>query len=109
LEQNAYNPAYAASPRARIWAEKVSATKSILPREVEKRAYLAVLRNAQTAADSNTNFQSMTKTAGTSSPAVNSLARHYAMYKIAAFSEFMKKYDADGLTAPYCVMQNYVK
>lgn len=108
LEQNAYNPAYAASLKARRWAEKIAATRSILPKEVEKRAYLAVLREVQLPAI-NTNFQTFTKKADTGNAAVNSLARHYALYKIAAFAEIMKKYDANGLTAPYCVMQNYVK
>jgi hypothetical protein len=107
LTQNAYNPAYAVSARARVWAEKVAATKSMLPKEIEKRAYLAALRNVQVTATEQ-NFQAMTKNATAGSPAVKALARHYALYKIAAFSEFMKKYDEDGLTAQYCVMQNYV-
>jgi len=108
LEQNAYNPAYAANARLHSWAERVAATRSMLPKAVEKRAYLAVIRNATPAAINETNFQSMTKKAETSSAAVKALARHYALYKIAAFSEIMKKYDADGLTAQHCVMQNYV-
>ena len=109
LEQNAYNSAYAASPRARMWAEKVAATRSVLAKDVEKRAYLAVLRNVEIPATTHTSFHQLTKTAATSTPAVNALAHHYALYKIAAFADFMKKYDADGLTAPYCVMQNYIK
>lgn len=108
LEQNSYNPQYVAPVKAQYWAEKIAATKSILPQDVEKRAYLAVLRAAKTPAFNNTTFQSMTKKAETSSAAVRSLARHYALYKIAAFAEIMKKYDSSGLTAPYCVMQNYV-
>jgi hypothetical protein len=109
LEQNPYNFAYAASPRVRMWAEKVSATHSVLPQDVEKRAYLAVLRNTETPTITDTTQKQLTKNASNNTPAVNALARHYALYKIAAFSGFMKKYDADGLTAPYCVMQNYVK
>jgi hypothetical protein len=108
LEQNAYNPAYAGSVRMRMWAEKIAATKSMLPKEIEKRAYLAVLRNVQVTAVDDTNLQTMTKHAEASSPAVKTLAHHYALYKIAAVSEFMKKYNVDGLTAQYCVMQNYV-
>jgi hypothetical protein len=108
LEQNAYNPAYAASLKARRWAEKIAATRSVLPKEVEKRAYLAVLREAELPT-TNTSFHTFTKKADTGNAAVDSLARHYALYKIAAFAEIMKKYDAHGLTAPYCVMQNYVK
>jgi hypothetical protein len=109
LEQNAYNPAYAANARLNAWAERIAATRSMLPKAVEKRAYLAVLRDPSAAANNNTTFQAMTKNAENNSAAVNALARHYAMYKIAAFSEIMKKYDAAGLTAQYCVMQNYVK
>jgi len=109
LEQNPYNFGYAASPRVRMWAEKIAATHSVLPQDVEKRAYLAVLRNTELPAIDNTTIQQLTKTASNNTPAVNALAGHYALYKIAAFSGLMKKYDADGLTAPYCVMQNYVK
>jgi hypothetical protein len=107
LEQNAYNSVYSASTRARMWAEKIAVTHSMLPKAVEKRAYLAVLRNA---AQQNTKeiIEQLTKTAA-SNPAINVLASHYALYKIAAFANFMKKYDVDGLTAPYCVMQNYIK
>jgi hypothetical protein len=109
LEQNPYNFGYAASPRVRMWAEKVAATRSVLPQDVEKRAYLAVLRNTEVPVINETTKQQLIKNAANVTPAVNALARHYALYKIAAFAGFMKKYDADGLTAPYCVMQNYVK
>lgn len=109
LEKNAYNPAYVATNRALIWAEKVAATRSVLPKEIEKRAYLAALRSGEAGREILQNFQPRAKTATTNSEAVNTLARHYAFYKIAAFAEFMKKYDADGLTATYCVMQNYVQ
>lgn len=106
LEQNAYNPSYAAGDKLSAWAQKIAATKSVLPKAVEKRAYLAVLR--ETPVVNPTSFQTMTKSAQNNNAAVNALARHYAMYKIAAFAEIMKKHDAIGLTAPYCVMQNYV-
>lgn len=106
LEQNAYNPSYAAGARLNTWAQKVAATKSILPKAVEKRAYLAVLR--ETPVVDQAAFQNMTKNAHSTNAAVNALARHYAMYKIAAFSEIMKKCADVGLTAQYCVMQNYV-
>jgi len=109
LMQNAYNPSYATSPRVKLWAEKIAATRSILPKEVEKRAYLAAIRLGSNAQNLTPNFQPRTKSAASHSDAVNTLARHYAFYKIAAFAEFMKKYDADGLTATYCVMQNYVQ
>lgn len=107
LEQNPYNSAYTASYRTRIWAEKLAETRSALPRDVEKRAYLAAIRTAEHPVDS-ASYRNMNKTAATNNPAATSLARHYALYKIAAFAGFMKKYDVHGLTAPYCVMQNYV-
>ena len=107
LEQNPYNPAYTANHRTRLWAEKLAATRSALPQDVEKRAYLAAIRTADQTGDPASRFN-MNKTASTNNPAATSLARHYALYKIAAFAGFMKKYDEDGLTAPYCVMQNYV-
>jgi len=106
LAQNAYNPSYAAGDKLNAWAQKVAATKSVLPKAVEKRAYLAVLR--ETKPRSPETFSAMTKQSANNSAAVNALARHYAMYKIAAFAEIVKKHDAFGLTAPYCVMQNYV-
>jgi hypothetical protein len=106
LEQNAYNPSYAAGGKLNAWAQKVAATKSILPKAVEKRAYLAVLR--ETPVVNPESFNVMTKNAQSNNAAVNALARHYALYKIAAFAEIMKKHDDIGLTAPYCVMQNYV-
>lgn len=106
LTQNAYNPAYTATPRTRVWAEKVAASRSVLPENTEKRAYLAAIRSAQSAQP--VPRISTIKTAATNNPAATSLARHYALYKIAAFAEFVKKYDENGLTAQYCVMQNYV-
>lgn len=109
LTQNSYNPSYATGPRVKLWAEKIAATRSILPKEVEKRAYLSAIRLGVNAPNLTPNFQPRTKSAASHSDAVNTLARHYAFYKIAAFAEFMKKYDADGLTATYCVMQNYVQ
>lgn len=108
IEQNSYNPTYTASHRARVWAEKVAVTRSCLPKDVEKRAYLAALR-ASNSPDNTKLFQPVTKKAESNNAAVTELARHYAMYKLAAFAEFMKKYDANGLTAAYCVMQNYVQ
>lgn len=107
LEQNPYNPAYTANLRTRLWAEKVAVTRSALPKEVEKRAYLAAIRTSGQTDNPAPRF-SFNKIAATNNAAATSLARHYALYKVAAFAEFMKKYDAHGLTAPYCVMQNYV-
>jgi hypothetical protein len=107
LEQNPYNPAYTANLRTRMWAEKVAATRSALPKDTEKRAYLAAIRTSEQSSNVASQF-TIQKTASVNNAAAASLARHYALYKIAAFTGFMKKYDANGLTAPYCVMQNYV-
>jgi len=109
LEQNPYNPCYAASPRARLWASKVATTRSCVPTAVASRAYTAALRATDVSLTNITPMPNNTEKAASVNPAANSLARHYAMYKLSAFAEFTKKYDANGLTAEYCVMQNYVQ
>lgn len=100
LENNPYNLAGAASVKTRLWAEKAASTHSILPHDVEKRAYLAVLRNAPVV-----NFPHE-KRAG--SGAAEALARHYALYKLASFSSLNEKNKNCWLTAKQCVLQNYV-
>lgn len=100
LESNAYYPANAASTATRVWAEKVAQTHSILPAQVEKRAYLAALRSVTPKA-----VPSEKQAADT---AATSLAQHYALYKIAAFATVCEKYGNDLLTANHCVLQNYV-
>lgn len=100
LENNAYCPADAASTATRVWAEKVAQTHSILPAHVEKRAYLAALRNV-TSADFPCEKQA-------ASNAETALAQHYALYKIAAFATVCEKYGNGLLTANHCVLQNYV-
>jgi hypothetical protein len=100
LENNVYYPANAASPSVRVWAEKVAHTHSVLPSNVEKRAYLAALRNAQPS-EFSTDKQA-------SGEAETALAQHYALYKIAAYATICEKYGNHWLTTNHCVLQNYV-
>jgi hypothetical protein len=100
LENNAYYPAPAASPSARVWAEKLAHTHSVLLTNVEKRAYLAVLRGVQ-----SDEFPSYKQASGAAETA---LAQHYALYKIAAYAAICEKHGNHWLTANHCVLQNYV-
>jgi hypothetical protein len=99
LEHNVYSPGTSASPAVRVWAEKVAQTHSVLPNNIEKRAYLAALRNARLA-----DFPVEKQASG---KAETSLAQHYALYKIAAFAAVCEKYGNNLLTANHCVLQNY--
>lgn len=100
LENNRFYPADYASEPVRVWAEKVACTRSLTTQNVEKRAYLAAIRNVKP-----TDF-SMEKRAVNS--AEIALAKHYALYKIAAFAVASEKYPNNLLTANHCVLQNYV-
>ena len=100
LENNAYYPANTANTAVRMWAEKVAQTHSVLPNHVERRAYLAVLRNVQ-----STDFSTEKQSTGSAETA---LAQHYALYKIAAFAAICEKYGNNLLTANHCVLQNYI-
>jgi hypothetical protein len=101
LENNIYRPSASASSAVRVWAEKVAHTHSVMPDRVEKRAYLAALRGTQP-----TTF-SYEKQASTA--AEITLAKHYALYKIAAVTSICEKYGNNWLTTNHCVLQNYVK
>ncbi|NDD52599.1 hypothetical protein EBZ39_01755 [bacterium] len=100
LEHNAYYPANTASTVVRVWAEKIAQTHSVLPGNVEKRAYLAALRNVNTG-DLPTEKQA-------TGSAETALAQHYALYKIAAFAAICEKHGNNLLTANHCVLQNYI-
>jgi len=100
LDGNAYFPAAAAAPKTRVWAEKVAHTHSARPNDVETRAYLAALRNAP--------ITELVKEKTASNTAAAALAQQYALYKLAAFAAFTKKYGNCLLTANHCVLQNYV-
>ena len=84
-----------------MWAEKLAHTHSVLPHNVEKRAYTAALRNIQ-ASDFTYNKQASVSGAETA------LAQHYGLYKIAAFAAICEKYGNNLLTANHCVLQNYI-
>jgi hypothetical protein len=100
LENNVYYPADAAPNSVRVWAEKVAHTHSVLPVNVEKRAYLAALRNARAV-----EFPSDKQASG---EAETALAQHYALYKLAAFATICEKYGNNWLTTNHCVLQNYI-
>jgi hypothetical protein len=100
LENNVYFPADKASPAVRLWAEKIALTHSVLEQRVQKQAYTAALRGAELK-------QPVEKTAA-SSEATNALARHYALYKIAALTAVSEKYGNNWLTVGHCILQNYI-
>lgn len=100
LENNKFYPADSAPAAVRLWAEKVANTHSTLTPNIEKRAYLAAIRNV-TPTKPNTEKRASTN-------AEIALANHYALYKIAAFAVAGEKYLNNLLTANHCVLQNYV-
>ena len=100
LENNPFYPAAYASSAVRLWAEKTATTHSVLLSHLEKRAWMAVLRNVKPA--------TISYEKRASSLAESSLAQHYALYKIAAFAAVNEKYKNDLLTANHCVLQNYI-
>lgn len=100
LENNPYTPAVAAPTAVHVWAEKVAQTHSMLPVNVEKRAYLAALRNVTPA--------HLPHEKQAASSAELALAIHYALYKVAAYSAVCEKYGNALLTANHCVLQNHV-
>jgi hypothetical protein len=100
LETNKFYPADNASSAVRLWAEKAAKTHSLLVGNVEKRAYLAAIRNVKPVKPQTEKRASTT--------AENALAKHYALYKIAAFATAGEKYRNNLLTANHCVLQNYV-
>lgn len=102
LENNDYLPAPSASAAVRVWAEKLAFTHSVLPHNVEKRAYMAALRNVR---PSKLLYE---KQAASVSGAETALAQHYGLYKIAAFAAICEKHGNNLLTANHCVLQNYI-
>lgn len=99
LEENIFYPADTATTTIRNWAQKVAQTRTLFVSEIEKRAYLATIRGAQTVKAA---AQSVAPSA-----AETSLAKHYAMYKIAAYAVATEKYGNNLLTPTHCVLQNY--
>ena len=100
LSENPYQVSGPVSAAVRVWAEKVATTHSALPQNVEKRAYLAALRGANTV-----EFNSEKRAA---TQAETELAKHYGLYKVAAFAKICGRLQNNLLTANYCVLQNYV-
>ena len=100
LEKNSFFPAATAPQNVKLWAEKVARTRSVLTPNIEKRACLAALRSV-----TPTSFSTEKRACTT---AEHTLAKHYAMYKIAAFAVAREKYSKNLLTANHCVLQNYI-
>ena len=100
LETNPYTPVGAVSLPVQVWAEKVAQTHSILPKNTEKRAYLAALRGAVP--------PPLVLEKQAASAAAAALAEHYGLYKIAAFAAICGKRENNLLTANHIVLQNYV-
>jgi hypothetical protein len=100
LENNRFFPAENASTTVRLWAEKTAHTHGMLAGQIEKRAYLAAIRNVQPS--------TLSTEKRASGAAESALAKHYALYKIAAFAVASEKYRNNLLTANHCVLQNYV-
>jgi hypothetical protein len=100
LEKNKFYPADYASGSVRLWAEKTASTHSLLTGNVEKRAYLAAIRNVKPVEYSHEKQAS--------GVAEKALAKHYALYKIAAYAAASEKYGNNLLTANHCVLQNYI-
>lgn len=100
LENNVYFPADAAPPAVRLWAEKVACTYSVLEDRMQKQAYTAALRGA-------TPRHLVEKNASATAP-INALAKHYALYKIAALTAVTEKYGNNLLTVGHCILQNYI-
>jgi hypothetical protein len=100
LEKNKFYPADYASGPVRLWAEKTANTHSLLTGQVEKRAYLAAIRNVTPVEPAHEKQAS--------GVAEKALAKHYALYKIAAYAAASEKYGNNLLTANHCVLQNYI-
>lgn len=100
LENNPYAATPAVPAPVRTWAEKVAQTHSVLPKNIERRAYLAAIRGTTPANPVHE------KRAATE--AEISLAQHYGLYKIAAFAVIGSKSENNLLTANHLVLQNYV-
>lgn len=100
LDNNVYYPADTAPPAVRLWAEKVALTHSVFETRVQKQAYTAALRGAEPKA--------LVEKTAAASDAVNALANHYALYKIAALTAISEKHGNNCLTVGHCILQNYI-
>lgn len=100
LENNVYYPADTAPPAVRLWAEKVAMTHSVLESRVQKQAYRAALRGVEP--------KTFVEKTAAASDAINALAKHYALYKIAALTALSEKHGNNCLTVGHCILQNYI-
>jgi hypothetical protein len=100
LENNVYFPADAAPAPVRLWAEKVAFTHSVLEDRVQKQAYRAALRGVEP--------RKLIEKTAMATASTNALAKHYALYKIAALTAVTEKYGNNLLTVGHCILQNYI-
>lgn len=100
LTENQFYPANTAPVNVRVWAEKVAHSHSLLHNNVEKRAYISAIRGVQPKVQQ----QQFGAKVGA---AEEVLAKHYALYKIAAFAVATENPN-NLLTADHCVLQNYI-
>lgn len=98
LAGNQFYPANSAPMNIRVWAEKVAYSRSLLHNDIEKRAYAAALRGATPG--------KAVVAAAQVGPAETLLAKHYALYKVAAYAAARKNSNCL-LTTDHCVLQNY--
>ena len=83
-----------------MWAEKVALTHSVLEQRVQKQAYTAALRRVE--------LKQLSEKTAAVTQAVNTLAEHYALYKIAALTAIAEKCGNNWLTVGHCILQNYI-
>lgn len=102
LESNPYTPATTASAATKMWAVKIASDYSVLPQDTQRRAFRAALQNV-----SLTDFVPQVKSAKVeSNSAAVTLAKQYALYKVAAYAAFCENFGDTCLTAAQCIMQN---
>jgi hypothetical protein len=102
LENNPYTPAISASAATQMWAVKVAADYSVLPQDTQRRAFRAALQNVVL-----DGFVPRVKSAKVeSNSAAVTLAKQYALYKVAAYAAFCENFGDTALTAAQCIMQN---
>jgi hypothetical protein len=107
IEGSPFLPATRALPRSvKTWAAKLAKDYALTRQTVEKRAMLAAIRDNGVLPDITR--PSMVKTAGACSPAVEEVAKHYAIYKLAAAYLMLKNVKESPEILKLLVVQNAV-
>jgi hypothetical protein len=101
LQNNPFTPSQGLAPASqRQWASKYAETHSLEESFVQLRASLSAIRDT-----SEPGLQLQTEKTAAASGEANTLARCYALYKLA----FLDAQDGDvALTSEYAIRQNYV-